>query len=104
MLAHVKTLVIAGIEARPVIVEVDIQNGLPHFEIVGLASTAIKEARERVRAAIKNSGLEFPNRKIIINLSPADMKKEGSHFDLAIAVGILLASEQIISNAEKNCL
>ncbi len=102
MLAHVNTLVIAGIEAQPVIVEVDIQNGLPHFEIVGLASTAIKEARERVRAAIKNSGFEFPNRKIIVNLSPADMKKEGSHFDLAIAIGILLASEQIISNAEKN--
>ncbi|NLB88202.1 MAG: YifB family Mg chelatase-like AAA ATPase [Syntrophomonadaceae bacterium] len=101
MLAHVNTLVITGIEARPVIVEVDIQSGLPNFEIVGLASTAIKEARERVRAAIKNSGFDFPNRKIIVNLSPADMKKEGSHFDLAIAVGILLASEQVINTVQK---
>lgn len=101
MLAHVNTLVIAGIEASPVIVEVDILNGLPYFEIVGLASTAIKEARERVRSAIKNSGFDFPNRKIIVNLSPADMKKEGSHFDLAIAVGILLASEQITKQIDK---
>ncbi len=102
MLAHINTLVITGIEASPVIVEIDIQNGLPNFEIVGLASTAIKEARERVRAAIKNSGFDFPNRKIIVNLSPADMKKEGSHFDLAIAVGILLASEQIVNNTSKD--
>lgn len=98
MLAHINTLVIIGIEAKPVIVEVDIQSGLPAFEIVGLASTAIKEARERVRAAIKNSGFDFPNRKIIVNLSPADMKKEGSHFDLAIAIGILIASEQLTNN------
>lgn len=101
MLAHINTLVITGIEAKPVIVEVDIQSGLPAFEIVGLASTAIKEARERVRAAIKNSGFDFPNRKIIVNLSPADMKKEGSHFDLAIAVGILIASEQLTNNLKE---
>ncbi len=102
MLAQVNTLLIAGIDAKPVIVEVDIQDGLPAFEIVGLASVAIKEARERVRAAIKNSGFKFPNRKIIVNLSPADMKKEGSHFDLAIAIGILLSSEQIIYNLKNN--
>ncbi|HZK43793.1 MAG TPA: YifB family Mg chelatase-like AAA ATPase [Syntrophomonadaceae bacterium] len=95
MLAITNTLVLTGIEAVPVKVEVDIQNGLPGFEIVGLASTAIKEARERVRSAIKNSDFAFPNRKIIVNLSPADIKKEGSHFDLAIAIGILIASEQI---------
>lgn len=95
MLATVNTLTLTGLEAKPVTVEVDIQNGLPAFEIVGLASTAIKEARERVRAAIKNSGFNFPNRKIIVNLAPADLKKEGSHFDLAIAVGIILASGQL---------
>jgi len=95
MLAIVNTLALTGIEAKPVKVEVDIQNGLPAFEIVGLASVAIKEARERVRSAIKNSGFEFPNRKIIVNLAPADFKKEGSHFDLAIAVGILLATSQL---------
>ncbi|MEA4926628.1 MAG: YifB family Mg chelatase-like AAA ATPase [Syntrophomonadaceae bacterium] len=98
MLAMVNTLALTGIEAKPVMVEIDIQNGLPAFEIVGLASTAIKEARERVRAAIKNSGFKFPNRKIIVNLAPADFKKEGSHFDLAIAVGILIASGQLENN------
>jgi magnesium chelatase family protein len=95
MLAAVNTMALTGIEAKAVKVEVDIQNGLPAFEIVGLASVAIKEARERVRSAIKNSGFEFPNRKIIVNLAPADFKKEGSHFDLAIAVGILLATGQL---------
>ncbi|MCX5780792.1 MAG: YifB family Mg chelatase-like AAA ATPase, partial [Firmicutes bacterium] len=95
MLAVVNTLALTGIDARPVQVEVDIQNGLPGFEIVGLASQAIKEARERVRSAVKNSGFQFPNRKIIVNLAPADFKKEGSHFDLAMAVGILLASGQL---------
>ncbi len=95
MLAVTNTLVLTGIEARTVKVEVDIQTGLPAFELVGLAQAALKEARERVRSAIKNSGFEFPNRKITVNLAPADIKKEGSHFDLAIAIGILLASEQL---------
>ncbi len=95
MLASLNTMVINGIEATPVKVEVDIQTGLPAFELVGLASQATREARERVRSALRNSGFEFPNRKIIINLAPADIKKEGSHFDLAIALGILIASEQV---------
>lgn len=95
MLATLDTMVISGLEALPVKVEVDILNGLPAFEIIGLVSAEIKEARERVRAAIKNSGYQFPNRKIIVNLAPADLKKEGSHFDLAIALGILMASEQV---------
>lgn len=95
MLATLQTMVITGIEARPVTVEIDIQNGLPAFEVVGLASVGIKEARERVRSALRNSGYDFPNRKITVNLAPADLKKEGSHFDLAIALGILLASSQI---------
>ena len=96
MLANFYTLVTAGIDAKSVKVEVDIQSGaLPSFEIVGLAQTSVKESRERVRSAIKNSGYKFPNRKIIINLAPANFKKEGSHFDLAIALGILAASEQL---------
>ena len=95
MLAITNTLVLAGIEAIPVQVEVDLLTGLPDFQIVGLASASVKEARERVRSAIKNSGYVFPNRKIIVNLAPGDIKKEGTHFDLAIAVGILLASQQI---------
>lgn len=76
MLATLNTLFINGIEAKPVTVEVDIQNGLPDFQIVGLASTAIKEARERVRSAIKNCDYKFPNQKIIVNLAPADLKKK----------------------------
>lgn len=102
MLATVNSLVITGIEAREVKVEVDIQNGLPAFEIVGLASTSIKEARERVRSAIKNSGFKFPGRRIIVNLAPADLKKEGSHFDLPIALGILKASGQVNSDIPSN--
>jgi magnesium chelatase family protein len=100
MLATTNTLLINGIEAVPVKVEVDIQNGLPNFDLIGLAQAALKEARERVKSAIKNSGYDFPNRKIIVNLAPADMKKEGSHFDLAIALGILLASGQILKIPE----
>jgi magnesium chelatase family protein len=88
-------MVITGIEAKAVKVEVDIMLGLPGFDIVGLASASIREARERVKSAIKNCGLIFPNKKIIVNLAPADLKKEGSHFDLAIAAGILAASGQI---------
>lgn len=102
MLATTNTLVISGINAIPVKVEVDIQNGLPAFELVGLAQAALKEARERVKSAIKNSGFDFPNRKIIVNLAPADLKKEGSHFDLAIALGVLLASEQLQEMPDPN--
>ncbi len=81
-----------GINGEQIIVEVDISNGLPSFDIVGLPDTAVSEARERLRAAIKNAGLEFPLKKVVINLAPADMRKEGSGFDLPMAVGILLAS------------
>ncbi len=96
MLANFYTLVTSGVEAKPVKVEVDIQSGaLPGFDISGLAQASVKESRERVRSAIKNSGFRFPNRKIIINLAPANFKKEGSHFDLAIALGILAASGQL---------
>ena len=73
----------------------DISQGLPGFEIVGLPDAAVREARERVRAAIKNSGFEFPIRRITVNMAPADTKKEGPAFDLAIAVGILMATGQI---------
>lgn len=95
MLASTNTMVINGIQAQPVTVEVDLQDGLPGFEIVGLPMASVKEARERVRSALKNSGFKFPNRKIVVNLAPADIKKEGTHFDLAIAIGILIASEQL---------
>jgi len=95
LLASLNTLVISGIEAMPVKVEVDIQSGLPVFDIVGLAQAALKEARERVKSAIKNNGYQFPNQRIIVNLAPADIKKEGTHFDLPIALGVLIASGQV---------
>ena len=93
-LVHSRALL--GLEARPVYVEVHLANGLPSFTLVGLAETEVKEARERVRSAIQNSGLEFPgNKRITVNLAPADLPKDSGRFDLPIALGILAASGQI---------
>ena len=86
-----------GIDGYPVEVEADISNGIPVFEIVGLGDAAVKESKERVRSAIKNAGLEFPTKRITINLAPANLRKEGSAFDLPIALGILAATGQIDS-------
>ncbi len=97
MLSKVKSRTILGIDSFPVEVEVDISNGLPAFELVGFAHSTVKESRERVRAAIKNSGFEFPNRRITVNLAPADIKKEAPLFDLPIALGILAATQQMES-------
>lgn len=96
MLAKIKTCSIYGLQVTEIEVEVDIANGLPVMNIVGLPDIALKESRERVRAAINNSGFEFPLKRITINLSPADTKKEGTHFDLPIALGILAASGQVV--------
>lgn len=98
MLACVQSSALIGIDASPVTVEVDISTSVPMWAIVGLPDTAVQESRERVRSAIRNSGYEFPQRRITINLAPADVKKEGPSFDLPIAVGILAASEQITSD------
>lgn len=95
MYVQVNSAATIGISGRPVQVEVDLGAGLPGMEIVGLPDTAVKEARERVRSAIKNSGFSYPNKKITINLAPADLKKDGSGLDTAIAVGILAASGQV---------
>ena len=95
MLARVTTFAIDGIESRRVTVEVDIRRGLPAFSIVGLGDKAVREARERVRAAIHNSGFAFPDSRITANLAPAYLRKAGPGFDLAIAVGILAASDAI---------
>ncbi|HKG02837.1 MAG TPA: YifB family Mg chelatase-like AAA ATPase [Conexibacter sp.] len=94
MLARVVTFAIDGIDPRPVWVEVDIRPGLPTFRVVGLADAAVREARERVRAAILNSDFEFPARRITANLAPADLRKIGPGFDAALAVGLLAASGQ----------
>lgn len=94
-LAFSKTRSTIGIHAKPVSVEVHLSNGLPSFTIVGLAETAVKESKDRVRSAIQNSQFEFPSRKITVNLAPANLPKTGSGYDLPIAVGILAASGQI---------
>ncbi len=86
---------LAGVNAPEITVEVHLANGLPNISLVGLADTEVKESKDRVRGAIINSRFEFPARRIIINLGPADLPKEGSRFDLAIALGILTASEQV---------
>lgn len=94
-LATVHSRAQVGLDALPVTVEVDIAGGLPALTIVGLPETAVKEAKDRVRAAIRNSGYSFPDRRLTVNLAPADLPKEGGRFDLAIALGILAASGQI---------
>ena len=95
MLAKINTAAMAGIDALMVEVEVDISPGLPATFIVGLPDTAVKEARDRVRAAIRNAGCAFPMRRITVNLAPADLKKIGPTYDLPIAVGILVSSGQV---------
>jgi magnesium chelatase family protein len=97
MLARARTFTIDGLHARPVTVEVDIRPGLPAFTIVGLAGTAVREARDRVRAALLNCGYEFPGRRITANLAPADVPKLGPGLDLALACAVLAASQQIPS-------
>src|SRR5215216_2732356 len=87
-----RSLSLFGIDALPVEVEVDVSSGLPGFSIVGLPAGAVQEARERVRVAISNSGYKFPTKKVIVNLAPANLRKEGPAFDLPIALGILAAS------------
>lgn len=95
MLARARTFAIQGVDAVAVDAEIDIHRGLPSFSLVGLPDAAVRESRERVRAAIVNSGFEFPLSRITANLAPADLRKAGPGFDLAIAVAILCASEQI---------
>ncbi|MBI3921174.1 MAG: ATP-binding protein, partial [Armatimonadetes bacterium] len=95
MLSCVDSLALMGIDAYIVNVEVDVSSNFPSFTIVGLPDTAVQESKERVATAVRNSGLEFPRRRIVINLAPADTKKEGPSFDLPIALGILIAAEQV---------
>ena len=95
MLAKVHSCTILGIKGIPLEIEVDIADGLPAFDIIGLPDASVREAKERVRAAVRNSGFAFPYSRVTVNLAPADLKKEGSAFDLAIAVGFLAATGQI---------
>ena len=95
MLAKLRAMAVIGIEAFEIGIEADISEMLPSFTIVGLPDGAVRESRERVMSAIKNCGYEFPSRKVTINMAPADVKKEGSAFDLPIAIGLLMASSQV---------
>ena len=95
MLSKINTMALEGLNGYLVEIQSDVSGGLPSFEIVGLPDIRVKEAKERVKAAIKNAGLEFPSRKIVVNLAPADKRKEGTFFDLPIAIGILIAIEDI---------
>lgn len=97
MLSIVKSMSLIGLDGYLVSVEVDVSSGMPCFEIVGLPDITVKESKERVKTAIKNSNLELLSKKIIINLAPANTKKEGSMFDLPIAVGVLISNENIKS-------
>jgi magnesium chelatase family protein len=99
MLSRTWSAALVGLDAIKVGVEVDIAGGLPGVVVVGLPDTAVQESRERVKAALKNAGFPFPMRKVVINLTPADLRKEGPIFDLPISVGILAAAEQVRADA-----
>ena len=97
-LARISSRALAGTDAPEVTVEVHLANGLPSLTLVGLPDTEVKESRERVRAAIQLAGFEFPNRRVTINLASADLPKDSGRFDLPIAIGILIASGQIMAD------
>ena len=101
MLSKIQSLGCRGVTGYAVSVECHVSNGLPGFDIVGLPDAAVKEARERVRAAVKNCGFRFPVSRIIVNLAPAGTKKSGTLYDLPILLGILCASEQVRLPKEK---
>src|SRR3954462_10337184 len=92
MLASLRTAAVFGVDATPVHVEVDVSFGFPSFTMVGLPDASVRESRDRVRLAIRNSGFEFPPPRIRVNLSPADVRKAGAAFDLPIALGVLAAA------------
>jgi len=102
MLAKVNSFSLSGLDGYKVDIEIDINAGLPKVEIIGLPDAAIKESAERVTSSVKNSGYHFPIKRVIVNLAPADTKKEGSLFDLPIAIGVLAASEQLFSKTYKD--
>src|SRR5919202_3849902 len=103
MIARITTFAVDGVVSRRVWVEADIRSGLPAFTVVGLADKAVREARERVRAALVNSGFEFPLKRITVNLAPADLRKIGPGFDLPLAVALLVAGGQLDASAVEDC-
>ncbi len=105
MLAKLHSMSLLGIDAFEITIEADISEQLPSFTIVGLPDGAVRESRERVMSAVKNCGFEFPSRKVTINMAPADIRKEGSAYDLPIALGLLIASGQmVVKRPERFCI
>lgn len=102
MLSTIKTISLHGLEGYLIEVQVDVSAGMPYWEVVGLPDTSVKESKERVRSAIKNSGYDFQSRRMIVNLAPADVRKEGTFFDLPIAVGLLLNFGEIEKITDEN--
>ena len=103
MVANIRSCGIVGIQGQSVLCQCDLSGGLPQFEIVGLPDTSVRESRDRVRAAVKNCGFEFPQRRITVNLAPGELKKEGPIYDLPILVGVLCASKQLPLPPEDAC-
>lgn len=103
MVANIHSCGIVGIQGQPVLCQCDLSGGLPQFDVVGLPDTSVKEARDRVRAAVKNCGFEFPQRRITVNLAPGELKKEGPVYDLPILIGVLCASKQLPLPPEDAC-
>ncbi|MEK7722377.1 MAG: magnesium chelatase domain-containing protein, partial [Elusimicrobiota bacterium] len=95
MLSRLNTLCLKGIDGREISAEVYIASGLPAYSVVGLPDAAVKEAKDRVVAAVRNSGFDFPSKRITVNLAPAEIRKTGTHFDLPIALGVIVASGQL---------
>lgn len=104
MLSIIKSMSLLGLNGYLISVEVDVSAGIPCFEIVGLPDTSIKESKERVQTAIRNSNIQILSKKIIVNLAPANIRKEGSMFDLPMAVGVLIATKNIKNKQIKNIL
>lgn len=103
MFSCVSTIALWGVDARDVIAESDIAHGLPAFNLVGLPDAAVKESKERIRGAIKNSGFPFPRTRLTVNLAPGDVKKEGTHFDVAIAISVLIAQGEVAPSMVEGC-
>ena len=104
MHAQIKTIALNGIDTINVEVQIDISNGMPAMAIVGLADKAVGESKERVRAALTSLGLALPAKRVVINLAPADLSKEGSHYDLPIALGLMVAMGVIPEDSVHDCL
>ena len=103
MVANIHSCGIVGIQGQPVLCQCDLSGGLPQFDVVGLPDASVKEARDRVRAAVKNCDFEFPQRRITVNLAPGELRKEGPVYDLPIFIGVLCASKQLPLPEEDAC-